>query len=200
MVSGQQARRSGPCGATAAGARSYAVRSSSRIRTHVLPCPPVSRANDLIRSLRLQPHPEGGYYREIHRSTLGVRPEDGRHTRSALTLIYFLLDAHGHSRWHRVLSDETWQHVEGAPLELFRIDAAIGECQRTVLGPLADGAEPVHVIPAGHWQAARSTGAYSLVACAVGPGFDFADFAMLADHPRDADQVRRRFPGVAALI
>ena len=73
----------------------------------------VQRAQELIRALRLQPHPEGGHYREIHRSMLSVRPEDGRRTRSALTLIYFLLDASGHSRWHRVTSDETWQHVEG---------------------------------------------------------------------------------------
>lgn len=158
------------------------------------------RVHELIAALRLQPHPEGGYYREIHRSTLGVRPEDGRSTRSGLTLIYFLLDAAGHSRWHRVASDEVWQFVEGSPLELFRIDGGIGECERTVLGPMAEGAEPVRVIPAGHWQAARTTGRYTLVACAVGPGFDFADFAMLADHPRDAEQVRRRFPGVAALV
>jgi hypothetical protein len=160
----------------------------------------VQRAQELIRALRLQPHPEGGHYREIHRSTLSVRPEDGRRTRSALTLIYFLLDANGHSRWHRVTSDETWQHVEGAPLELFRMDAAFSECERMLLGPLADAAEPVRVIPAGHWQAARTTGAYTLVSCAVGPGFDFADFAMLADHPADAEQVRRRFPGVAPLV
>ena len=160
----------------------------------------MNRAHELIRTLRLQPHPEGGHYREIHRSILGVRPEDGRRTRSALTLIYFLLEAHGHSRWHRVTSDEVWHHVEGAPLELFRVDAAFSECERMPLGPLADGAEPVRVIPAGHWQAARTTGAYTLVSCAVGPGFDFTDFAMLADHPADAEQLRRRFPGVAELV
>ena len=158
------------------------------------------RAQELIRSLRLQPHPEGGHYREIHRSMLGVRPEDGRRTRSALTLIYFLLDAQGQSRWHRVGSDEAWQYVEGAPLELFRIDAAFSECERTLVGAHGEGAEPVRVIPAGHWQAARTTGAYTLVCCAVGPGFDFADFTMLCDHPTDAEQVRRRFPAVASLV
>ena len=173
--------------------------SLSRFPTLALPTA-VQGPQELIRALRLQPHPEGGHYREIHRSTLSVRPEDGRRTRSALTLIYFLLDANGHSRWHRVTSDETWQHVEGAPLELLRIDPAFSECERMLLGPLADGAEPVRVIPAGHWQAARSTGAYTLVCCAVGPGFDFADFAMLADHPADAERVRRRFPGVAPLV
>jgi uncharacterized protein len=158
------------------------------------------RAQELIRTLRLQPHPEGGHYREIHRSTLGVRPEDGRAVRSGLTLIYFLLEAAGQSRWHRVASDEVWQFVEGDPLELFRIDPGLNECERMLLGPLADGGEPVRVIPPGHWQAARTTGRYTLVACAVGPGFDFADFAMLADHPPEAEQVRRRFPSTASLV
>ena len=158
------------------------------------------RAHELIRDLRLEPHPEGGYYREIHRSTLGVHPGDGRHARSALTLIWFLLDQHGHSRWHRVLSDEVWHHVEGAPLELFRVDAAFAGSERTLLGPLAEGAQPVQVVPAGHWQAARTTGPWTLVACAVGPGFDFADFAMLAGHPPDAEQLRRSFPDLAPLL
>ncbi|HEX6038654.1 cupin domain-containing protein [Longimicrobium sp.] len=158
------------------------------------------RANQLIRDLHLQPHPEGGYYREIHRSTLGVHPDDRRPARSALTVIYFLLDASGHSRWHRVTSDEVWQHVEGAELELFRIDPELREMERMRLGALGGGAEPVRVIPPGHWQAARTTGSYTLVACSVGPGFDFADFAMLADHPREADLVRRHFPDAAPLV
>jgi predicted cupin superfamily sugar epimerase len=160
----------------------------------------VHRANELIRTLGLQQHPEGGWYREIHRSTQGVHPDDRRGPRSALTLIYFLLEESGHSRWHRVTSDETWQHVEGAPLELFRIDPALQESERIVVGPLADGGHPAFVIPAGHWQAARSTGGYTLVCCAVGPGFDFADFAMLADHPPEAERVRRHFPGLATLV
>lgn len=172
------------------------ARSSSTLHRS----PTVHRANQLIRDLGLQPHPEGGYFREIHRSTLGVHPDDGRPTRSALTLIYFLLDAAGHSRWHRVASDETWHHVEGAPVELLRIDPALQEMERMRVGALADAADPVRVIPASHWQAARTTGAYSLVTCAVGPGFDFADFAMLADHPREADLVRRHFPDAAPLV
>jgi predicted cupin superfamily sugar epimerase len=58
----------------------------------------------------------------------------------------------------------------------------------------------VHVVPAGHWQAARPTGAFTLVGCSVGPGFDFADFALLADHAEDAARLRTRFPELAALI
>lgn len=160
----------------------------------------MSRSSQLIRDLKLQPHPEGGYFREIHRSTLGVHADDRRPARSALTVIYFLLEQSGHSRWHRVASDEAWQHLEGAPLELLRMDPALQEMERMTIGALADGAEPVRVIPAHHWQAARTTGSYTLVCCAVGPGFDFADFAMLADHPPEAEQARRRFPDAGALI
>jgi predicted cupin superfamily sugar epimerase len=69
-----------------------------------------------------------------------------------------------------------------------------------VLGAPAEGREAAAVIPAGDWQAARTTGAYTLVTCAVGPGFDFADFTMLSGHPAEADEVRRRFPDAAALI
>jgi predicted cupin superfamily sugar epimerase len=159
-----------------------------------------TRAAALIRDLGLQPHPEGGYYREVFRSTHGVHPDDGRHTRSALTLIYFLLTDGGQSRWHRVSSDEGWVWIEGEPLELLRLDANLTELRREMLGPPGLGREAVRVIPAGQWQAARTTGAYTLVSCAVGPGFDFADFAMLSDHPREADLVRRHFPEAAPLI
>jgi uncharacterized protein len=70
----------------------------------------------------------------------------------------------------------------------------------TVLGPVGDASLPVRVVAADRWQAARSTGAYTLVGCTVGPGFDFADFRMLADLPTEAELVRRRFPEVALLV
>jgi uncharacterized protein len=159
-----------------------------------------ARANELVRTLDLKAHPEGGYYREVFRSPASVRPEDARPPRNALTVIYFLLEGSGCSRWHRVLSDETWHWAEGAPLELFQADAAMSTCVREVLGPLGGGAEPLRVVPAGHWQAARSTGAYTLVTCTVGPGFDFADFQLLADSGPDAALLRRRFPDVEAMV
>lgn len=144
-----------------------------------------TRGPTLIAALGLQPHPEGGYFREIHRSTQRVQPLDGRPERSALTVIYFLLAEGEESRWHRVASDEVWIHLEGAPLELLLADdpAPPGTAHR--LGPLREGASPVRVVPAGFWQAARTLGDYTLVACAVGPGFDFGDFTMLtaADSP-----------------
>jgi predicted cupin superfamily sugar epimerase len=88
------------------------------------------RAAELVRRLRLEPHPEGGFYREVFRSALRVQPEDARPPRSALTLIYFLLVDGGCSRWHRVASDEAWSWVEGDALELLRIDAEAGRRSR----------------------------------------------------------------------
>src|SRR5215510_13188986 len=80
------------------------------------------RARDLINELGLQPHPEGGYFREIFRSGQKVQPLDERSERSALTTIYFLLIKGQYGRWHRVASDETWHFYEGDPLELYWID------------------------------------------------------------------------------
>jgi uncharacterized protein len=159
-----------------------------------------ARARELVLSLRLEPHPEGGHYREVFRSPSAVRPADGRTLRSALTVIHFLLDGDANSRWHRVASDEVWHWVEGAPLELYQADPALSAYTRELLGPPGEGREPVRVVPAGHWQAARSTGGYTLVSCTVAPGFDFADFTLLADAPPDADALRRHFPDAAPLI
>jgi predicted cupin superfamily sugar epimerase len=147
------------------------------------------RPRELIAQLGLTPHPEGGHFAETFRSTLSVAPEDGRTGRTALTAIYFLLDQAESSRWHRVTSDETWHWYEGEPLELLTFPPGGGEITVTVLGPLTAASTPMHVVRAGWWQAARPRGAYALVGCTVGPGFDFADFTMLADLP-----VERRPP------
>src|SRR5687767_10829603 len=158
------------------------------------------RAEELIRRLRLEPHPEGGFYREVFRSALQVQPDDARPARSALTVIYFLLVDGGWSRWHRVASDEAWSWVEGDALELLRIDAGLAAFTREPLGTPGEGREAAAVIPAGDWQAARTTGAYTLVTCAVGPGFDFADFTMLSELPELAAEVSRRHPEAAGLV
>jgi predicted cupin superfamily sugar epimerase len=161
-----------------------------------------ARAAALVRQLDLRPHPEGGWYRELFRGDGTVRPADDRGERAALTTIYFLLVAGTASRWHRVTSDEAWHLYEGDPLELLELapDASSLACH--LLAPIGHGtgAAPVHVIPAGAWQAARPLGEYTLVGCSVGPGFDFADFAMLADDPAASARVRERFPDVATLV
>ena len=141
------------------------------------------RAQQLVQLLDLAPHPEGGFYKETFRAAQAVAPADGRGPRRGLTAIWFLLPAGAVSRWHRVTSDEAWHWYEGAPLELVSFPPEGGQPTATRLGPLAEGATPQHVVPAGWWQAARSTGAYTFVGCTVGPGFDFADFTMLSDIP-----------------
>jgi predicted cupin superfamily sugar epimerase len=159
-----------------------------------------ARAAHLLEVLELSPHPEGGYFREIHRSELEVQPGDDRGSRAALTTIYFLLVGGQPSRWHRVQSDEVWHHLEGDPLELLSADPGLERVGARLLGPHAGDAEPVRVIEAGWWQAARSTGAYTLVSCTVGPGFVFEDFVLLRDLPEHADTLRRSHPLLAELL
>jgi predicted cupin superfamily sugar epimerase len=138
------------------------------------------QARKLIADLNLHAHPEGGFYRELHRSGLTVTRQNGDR-RSALTTIYYLLVAGEVGLWHRVCADEIWHFYEGDPLELAIANPDATEIEAVRLGPLAAHGEPVRVVPAGCWQAARSVGAYTLVGCTVGPGFDFADFVLLRD-------------------
>ena len=117
-----------------------------------------ARVQALIDRLHLSPHPEGGFYRQTYRSASVVRPADDRPARQSLTTIYFLLDSTQHSRWHRVRSDEAWHFYEGDPAELLLLDPAGQAVVAVRLGPVGAGAsEPVHVVPAGWWQAARPT-------------------------------------------
>lgn len=146
---------------------------------------PPETSRSLIQRLDLEPHPEGGWYREIHRSTEQVCRGDGAR-RAALTVILFLLEADGPSRWHRVRgADESWHFIAGAPLELLLSTGHDQAATSRRLGFSPDMAdlEPVVVVPAGCWQAARSLGAWSLVSCCVGPGFDFEDFDLDAGRP-----------------
>jgi uncharacterized protein len=159
-----------------------------------------SRAAELIGSLGLAPHPEGGHFREIYRSDARVQALDGRSERAALTTIYFLLAGGEMSRWHRVSSDEAWHFYEGDALELFTADADLGRVTRRMLGPAAERTQPVHVVHADHWQAARSIGAYSLVGCTVAPGFEFADFQLLRENPTLADRLKRSHPELADFV
>lgn len=138
-----------------------------------------TRAAELIETLKLQPHPEGGCFREVFRSTQEVQPTDERPNRAALTEIYFLLRAGEVSRLHRVSSDEVWHYYEGDPLELVWLSTDGGHVHTARLGSIGGSREPVAVVPSGCWQAAVSTGDYTLVGCSVAPGFDFADFELI---------------------
>lgn len=158
------------------------------------------RETALIATLGLVPHPEGGYYGEVYRSPSLVMPDDGRGCRPALTTIYFLLPAGAISRWHQVQSDEVWHFYEGAPLDLWTAPPDLQAVTRLRLGPLEGSQRPVWTVPSGAWQAARSTGTYTLVGCTVGPGFDFRDFFLAAEEPGVGAALRRLDPDYAQLI
>ena len=129
-------------------------------------------AADIIARLELKPHPEGGHYRETFRDSR--RDANGR---SASTAIYFLLARGERSHWHRIDAAEAWHYYAGSALTL---QIADGADTRTVrLGPdLAAGEVPQAIVPAQAWQAAESTGEWTLVGCTVAPGFDFAAFEL----------------------
>jgi len=131
-------------------------------------------ADDIIRLLGLQPHPEGGHYRETFRDSRSVDTGSGR---AASTAIYFLLRTGEISRWHRVDAAEVWHWYAGAPLALSIID---GEQKLDVrLGAdLTAGERPQAVVPARAWQQAQSLGAWTLAGCTVAPGFEFAGFEL----------------------
>ena len=126
-------------------------------------------ADDIITHLNLAPHPEGGYYRQTWQAE-----NDGRATG---TCIYFLLKAGENSHWHHVDAAEIWHYYAGAPLILSISATDAGPATDHVLGPdLSDGQEPQLIVPTSHWQAARTTGDWTLVGCTVSPGFEFSGF------------------------
>jgi hypothetical protein len=130
-------------------------------------------AERIITELGLAPHPEGGWYRQtwVAEAAPGERPSG--------TSILFLLKAGERSHWHRVDAAEIWHFHAGAPLRLSVAESAAGPAAHHILGPeVLSGQRPQFVVPAGHWQAAQSTGAYSLVGCTVSPGFRFEGFEL----------------------
>ena len=131
---------------------------------------------EIIATLDLQPHPEGGWYRETWRA---AAPEGS--ARSAGTAILFLLEAHQRSHWHRVDADELWLWHGGAALNLLMAADERQEAAVFGLGLNPDGGYwPQRLVPAGYWQAAEPVGGWVLVSCTVTPGFDFAGFELAA--------------------
>jgi predicted cupin superfamily sugar epimerase len=131
-------------------------------------------AAEVIRALDLQPHPEGGRFRETFRD---VRSVDGG--RAASTAIYFLLARGERSHWHRIDAAEVWHFYAGAPLQLELAAGEAASVARVILGiDLAGGERPQVVLPAGTWQAAQSLGEWTLVGCTVAPGFAFKGFEL----------------------
>jgi predicted cupin superfamily sugar epimerase len=129
-------------------------------------------AAEIIARLELKPHPEGGHYRETFRDTRA-----GADGRAFSTAIYFLLARGERSHWHRIDAIEVWHYYAGDALALHI--AEDGHSRTIKLGPdLAAGEVPQIVVPAQAWQAAETTGDWTLVGCTVAPGFDFAKFEL----------------------
>ena len=155
-------------------------------------------AEQIVALMGLEPHAEGGFFRETYRAPETVQTAAG--PRSLCTAILFLVTATKPSRFHRLKSDELWLHQGGDPLEIVTLPQADADGAVGTLGPTGRG-EPQVLVPAGLWQAARvavtEDGAgWSLAACIVTPGFDYADFelaerqALLAGWPDLGDLIR----------
>ncbi len=128
-------------------------------------------AQEIIEQLGLQPHPEGGHFRETFRD-----PQPAGE-RAASTAIYFLLAVGEVSHWHRVDAVEVWHFHAGAPLEMSIAEDGV-RSTLTLGTDLAAGQRPQAVVPMMAWQSARSLGAWTLVGCTVAPGFEFAGFEL----------------------
>ena len=146
-----------------------------------------------IDKLAMQPHPEGGFYKETYQSPGMIQRLDRRYA----TAIYFLLLEDKFSAFHRIKSDELWHFYTGSPLDVFMINEQ-GEMEQFRLGPDADAGQTFQaVVPAGRWFASRMAEptSYALVGCTVSPGFDFQDFEM-----GDRFQLISQYPQHATLI
>ena len=157
--------------------------------------------DQLIGHYQLQPHPEGGWYKETYKSSeqipataLPVRFGGGR---SFSTAIYFLLDQGNFSAFHKIKSDECWHFYSGDILEVFVITPD-GNLQITRLGSdISNGELFQFMVPANCWFASRpaAKSSYCFVGCTVAPGFDFADFELAA-----AKELAALYPAHAAII
>ncbi|MEL7256518.1 MAG: cupin domain-containing protein [Pseudomonadota bacterium] len=128
-------------------------------------------AQQIITSLKLAPHPEGGFFRETWRAEGAGR--------AVGTAIYFLLRGEDENRWHKVDAAEIWHFYAGAPLILSMSETDEGPAVDHVLGAdFTKSEQPQLIVPPDHWQMARSTGDYTLVGCTVSPGFEFEHFTL----------------------
>ena len=137
----------------------------------------MSTAKDIIEKLELEPHPEGGWFRETWRA----RADKGE--RAIATAIHFLLEKGQRSHWHTVDAAEIWLYHAGDPLRLSLAADETGPAASVLLGPdLLAGQLVQHVIEPGVWQAAETAPAgaagFTLVSCIVTPGFEFSGFTL----------------------
>lgn len=155
-------------------------------------------SRELIERLKLEPHPEGGFFRETYRAGGKVTCEKEDTLRAASTAIYFLLCDGAHSAWHRIRSDEVWHFYAGDPLDVHVLDAN-GTLVTHRLGNALVHPDAVFqaVVEAGDWFAAvcRDERGAALVGCTVAPGFEFSEFELAAPGALEA-----RYPQHRELI
>ena len=151
-----------------------------------------------IERLQLNRHIEGGWYKEVYKSTATIKDFDNHgFERSICTHIYFLLEKDDFSSLHRIRADESWHFYAGTPLTIYEFEHT-GNLIRHQLGnDPSKGCMPYCVIQNGNWFGARieSEGAFSLVGCTVSPGFEFADLELAK-----AEDLSHRYPKHAKLI
>ncbi|MGF6725777.1 putative cupin superfamily sugar epimerase [Paraburkholderia sp. GAS41] len=154
--------------------------------------------DELIRRFDLQPHPEGGFFRETYRSTATMTREGSEATRAVSTAIYYLLCDGAHSAWHRIKSDEVWHFYAGEPLLVHVLDAAGKHVTHRLGNPLTHpGTVFQAVVAAGLWFAAEceDPATFALVGCTVAPGFEFSEFELA-----DIDALQSAYPAQAEFI
>lgn len=156
-----------------------------------------------VRRLKLEPHPEGGYYRQTYRSdeiiSQAALPEGFTGPRAASTAIYFLLEGENFSAFHRLRSDEIWHFYTGSPLVVHVIDSA-GRSSPIPLGSDPEAGQVFQaVVRAGSWFASHVADwkGWALVGCTVAPGFDFEDFEiatqkkLVDEYPQHRELIRK---------
>ena len=161
----------------------------------------MNRIDEIIKTLKLEPHPEGGYFKETYRSE-GFIKEDSldsayKGPRNYSTCIYFLLTSGMFSAFHKIHQDEIWHFYEGSPIQLHTLSETGIHTEYLIGCDLSKGHFPQLIVPGNHWFAASviNKDDYALVGCTVSPGFDFNDFELA-----DRKNLIAKFPKHEKLI
>ena len=150
----------------------------------------------LIKKYKLVPHPEGGYYAVVYESKQAVTSPVVNKDRKAVTHIYFLLLKGQVSIFHKVAHDEIWNFYQGDPLKLIKYNGS--KVEEDIIG--SGCSDYASIVEGGVYQAAETTGVYSLVGCSVAPGFEFEDFLFLRDELDTKEKFIQKFPGYQKFV
>jgi predicted cupin superfamily sugar epimerase len=154
----------------------------------------MNRIQQLVETLKLKPHPEGGFYSETHRAKSVIETPNG--SRSLVTSIYFLLTSDNVSKFHSIAGEEIWFHHEGSPLTVHLLSDSGYE--RLLVGPVdSKGHQPQQLVPDGviFGSTVEEENSYALVSCMVAPGFDFRDFKLYG-----AEELLEKWPEHVGII